>query len=41
MWNKEGGALSFYFSHVLYYLEYFLGRIKNIQNVIFPRQKKV
>lgn len=28
--NKGGGALSFYFSHVFYYLEFFLGRIKNI-----------
>jgi len=28
---QGGGALSFYFSHTLYYLEYFLGRIKNIQ----------
>jgi len=29
--EQGGGALSFYFSHVLYYLEYFLGRIKNIE----------
>ena len=29
--KQGGGALSFYFSHVFYYLEYFLGRIKNIQ----------
>jgi len=29
--RQGGGALSFYFSHTLYYLEYFLGRIKNIQ----------
>ena len=29
--KQGGGALSFYFSHVLYYLEYFLGNIKNIQ----------
>jgi len=29
--KQGGGALSFYFSHVLYYLEYFLGRIENIQ----------
>jgi predicted dehydrogenase len=28
---QGGGALSFYFSHTLYYLEYFLGRIKNLQ----------
>ena len=29
--KQGGGALSFYFSHVFYYLEYFLGRIKNIE----------
>ena len=29
--EQGGGALSFYFSHVLYYLEYFVGQIKNIQ----------
>jgi len=29
--EQGGGALSFYFSHTFYYLEYFLGRIKNIQ----------
>lgn len=29
--EQGGGALSFYFSHVFYYLEYFVGRIKNIQ----------
>jgi len=29
--GQGGGALSFYFSHTFYYLEYFLGRIKNIQ----------
>lgn len=28
--NDGGGALSFYFSHVFYYLENFLGRIKTI-----------
>jgi len=28
---EGGGALSFYFSHTFYYLEYFLGRIKSIQ----------
>ena len=31
--EQGGGALSFYFSHVFYYLEYFLGRIKNLQYV--------
>ena len=29
--GQGGGALSYYFSHTFYYLEYFLGRIKNIQ----------
>ena len=29
--QQGGGALSFYFSHAFYYLEYFLGRIKNIR----------
>jgi len=29
--EQGGGALSFYFSHVFYYLEYFIGRIKNLQ----------
>jgi len=29
--KQGGGALSLVFSHSLYYLEYFLGRIKNIQ----------
>ena len=29
--QQGGGALSFYFSHTFYYLEYFLGRIKNVQ----------
>lgn len=37
--KQGGGALSFYFSHVLYYLEYFLGRIKNIQ-CNFSRSEK-
>jgi predicted dehydrogenase len=29
--EEGGGVLSFYFSHTFYYLEYFLGRIKNLQ----------
>ena len=29
--EKGGGALSFYFSHVFYYLEYFIGKIKNLE----------
>lgn len=32
--NMGGGALSFYFSHSLYYLEYFAGRIKNIKSTL-------
>ena len=31
-----GGALSFFFSHTLYYLEFFLGRIKDITCKIYP-----
>lgn len=30
--NLGGGALSFYFSHVLYYLEYFLGAITSLKS---------
>lgn len=29
--DQGGGALSYYFSHTLYYLEYFMGKIKNMQ----------
>ena len=29
--NEGGGALSLFFSHVFYYLEYFLGEIKKLQ----------
>jgi len=29
--HQGGGALSFYFSHVFYYLEYFFGKIKNLE----------
>jgi predicted dehydrogenase len=29
--DQGGGALSLFFSHVFYYLEYFLGKIKNLQ----------
>ena len=38
--KQGGGALSFYFSHVLYYLEYFLGRIKNIECSFSSSEKK-
>ncbi len=30
--NVGGGALSFYFSHVLYYLEYFVGQISSLKS---------
>ena len=33
--TKGGGALSFYFSHVFHYLEYFLGKIENLQCNLF------
>ena len=36
-----GGALSFYFSHVLYYLEYFLGPIKIIQSKLILSNKSI
>lgn len=29
--EQGGGALSYYFSHAFYYLEYFIGRIKSMQ----------
>ncbi len=31
--NEGGGALSFYFSHVLYYLEYFIGEILDLKSL--------
>ncbi|HMO77676.1 MAG TPA: Gfo/Idh/MocA family oxidoreductase [Candidatus Paceibacterota bacterium] len=38
--KEGGGALSFYFSHVLYYLEYFGGKIKTIGGSLhyFPQE---
>ena len=39
--NEGGGALSFYFSHVFYYLEYFLGKIENLQcNLLFSNHNQ-
>lgn len=35
-----GGALSFYFSHSLYYLEYFAGKIKNIKGNLLSFSKE-
>ena len=37
--SEGGGALSFFFSHTLYYLEHFLGRIKTLQCVL-PKSEK-
>ncbi|KKU52136.1 MAG: hypothetical protein UX74_C0015G0008 [Parcubacteria group bacterium GW2011_GWA2_47_10b] len=37
--EEGGGALSFYFSHGLYYLEYFTGKILNVKSV-FTRSKE-
>ena len=39
--QQGGGALSFYFSHAFHYLEYFLGRIKNIQCQLFSSEKSL
>ena len=32
--DQGGGALSFYFSHVLYYLEYFAGEIVDVKSLL-------
>jgi len=39
--EKGGGALSYYFSHALYYLEYFTGRIKNMQCIFSTSEKSM
>ena len=39
--KQGGGALSFYFSHVFYYLEYFIGRIKSIQCIFSSSEKSL
>ncbi len=39
--NEGGGALSFFFSHVLYYLEYFIGRIKSLECVLSSSEKSL
>jgi len=39
--KQGGGALSFYFSHTFYYLEYFLGRIKNIHCTLSSSKKSL
>lgn len=38
---QGGGALSFYFSHIFYYLEYFVGKIKNLQCKFFTSNKSL
>ncbi|MBU3934951.1 Gfo/Idh/MocA family oxidoreductase [Patescibacteria group bacterium] len=39
--NEGGGALSFFFSHVLYYLENFIGRIKSLECVLSSSEKSL
>ena len=39
--EQGGGALSFYFSHIFHYLEYFMGRIKNIQCIFSTSEKSM
>jgi len=39
--EQGGGALSFYFSHVFYYLEYFVGKIQNLQCSLSSSEKRV
>ena len=39
--QQGGGALSFYFSHTFHYLEYFLGRIKNVRCDFFVSEKSL
>ncbi len=38
---KGGGALSFYFSHSLYYLEYFAGEIEDVKSNLSYSEKSV
>ena len=37
--EQGGGALSLYFSHTFYYLEYFIGRIKSLQCSFYSSEK--
>jgi predicted dehydrogenase len=39
--QKGGGALSFYFSHSLYYLEYFAGAIEDVKSAFSHSEKSV
>ncbi len=39
--ERGGGALSFYFSHALYYLEYYAGEILNLKSLFsYPKKSK-
>jgi predicted dehydrogenase len=44
-WKSEisegGGAVAFYFSHVLYYLEYFAGKISDLKGEIIYSKNKI
>jgi len=37
--KQGGGALSFYFSHVFYYLEFYVGKIKNLNCSLYSSEK--
>lgn len=39
--QKGGGALSFYFSHSLYYLEYFAGKIEDVKSTFSYSEKSI
>lgn len=39
--GQGGGALSYYFSHAFYYLEYFMGRIKSVQSTFSTSEKSL
>lgn len=39
--KQGGGALSYYFSHTLYYMEYFVGRIKSMQCNFYSSEKSL
>src|SRR3989344_1035212 len=39
--SQGGGALSFYFSHSLYYLEYYAGEISDIKGKLFYSKKSI
>ncbi len=39
--NEGGGALSFFFSHVFYYLEHFMGKIKRLECIVSTSKKSM